>query len=214
MTPAPPPARSGGSGSRIIIQPELVTLAPGQTQQMTVTLCRDEGCRDCTASAHWDTLGDDAATVQKGGLVTAHVTGDTWFRASCDGPFNYATTKVRIPDGSFSRRLELAGAVCAFVSPNLGWVPEQPCGPGATDTQSRHYIDVGRAGWLQMATRVDGGHDWGDGLTIEIRCGDRLIRETWSDRVFALEVQPCRYELKLLNKNPYPQRYTATVQTP
>jgi Bacterial Ig-like domain (group 2) len=113
---SPPPSTSSGSGSRILIQPELVTLAPGETQQLTVTLCRDEGCRDCTASAHWDTIGAGYATVQKGGLVTGHETGDTTFRASCEGPFNYVTTKVRIPMGMGSPSSSAAG-IASFVSP-------------------------------------------------------------------------------------------------
>lgn len=210
-TPAPP-ATTGPT--LVQVTPSDLTLAPGETTQLTVALCRGAACSDCTARAHWETLGPPAATIQQGGLVSGHVTGDTLFRASCDGPFNYVTARVRLPDSAFGRRAELTGGVCAAIAPDSGWDPDERCPDAATDTQSRHFIAVTRAGWLQVATRIEETHSYGDGVHVELRCGDRLLRESYTGETFAIQAEPCRYELKFYNRQPYGQRYFATVQAP
>jgi hypothetical protein len=198
----------------VYANPSTVSLAPGQSQQLQVVLCSRDGiCSDCTSTATYELTTSPVFSIDAHGLVTALAVGDGSWRVHCGPPFTYATIHVRLPDDSFSHRVEFSGALCG--DPNAPGQVSTHCSYGGDSTEVHQFIDVARAGSMQILVQVIGGHDYGDSLDLEVRCGDRLLR-TWSveQTTVSMPVEPCRYDLRLVDKKAYGERYRMVVQYP
>lgn len=66
------------------VEPASVSLAVGQTRQLTGTYT-DEAGEDQSAQVQWNTSVPDVASVTSGGLVTAVAPGQAWVVAAADG---------------------------------------------------------------------------------------------------------------------------------
>jgi hypothetical protein len=199
----------------VYVNPSTVSLAPGQSQQLQIVLCSRDGiCGDCTTTATYEYATSPVFSIDAHGLVTALAVGDGSLRVHCGPPFTYATIRVRLPDDSFSHRVEFSGALCG--DPNAPGQVSTHCTYGGNSTEVHEFIDVARAGSMQILVQAVGGHDYGDSLDLEVRCGDRLLR-TWSSgeqSTVSMPVEPCRYDLRLVDREVYGERYRMVVQYP
>lgn len=80
------------------VEPPSVSLAVGQTHQLTGTFTNEEG-EDQSALIQWNTRVPDVATVTPGGLVTAVAPGQSWAVATTPGGLSDSTL-VTVTDNS------------------------------------------------------------------------------------------------------------------
>jgi hypothetical protein len=203
-------------GSYVSVTPYETTLTPGQTLQLTANLCFTDGtCEECQATSTWENLSPAAVTIDAHGLVTSLAVAEyATVGAHCAQQLGYASIHVKLPDASFGHRVEFNGAVCG--SPSAPGIVLERCIYGGDSTEAHHFIDVTRAGSMQIYVHAIGGHDYGDSLDLDVRCDNRIVKQ-WTvvevDSV-AFAVEPCRYEIKAIDPEPFGERYQLIIQYP